>query len=84
MLHKISQFCDKIDNLKRMSDKLRTMKYGNPKASEEEIDNMISDIQSECLLLANDKSKYENVFDDIFDDNGLPKNYSDKFLEEGI
>ena len=84
MLHKISQFCDKIDNLKRMSDKLRTMKYGNPKASDEEIDNMIVDIQSECLLLANDKSKYENVFDDIFDDNGLPKNYSDKFLEEGI
>ena len=80
MLHKISQFCDKIDNLKRMSDKLRTMKYDNPKASEEEIDNMISDIQSECLLLANDKSKYENVYDD----NGLPKNYSDKFLEEGI
>jgi hypothetical protein len=56
------------------------MKYGNPKASEEEINNMISDIQSECLLLANDKSKYENVYDD----NGLPKNYSDKFLEEGI
>ena len=80
MLHKISQFCDKIDNLKRMSDKLRTMKYDNPKASEEEIDNMISDIQSECLLLSNDKSKYENVFDD----NGLPKNYTDKFLEEGV
>ncbi len=56
MLHKISQFCNKIDNLKRMSDKLRTMKYGNPKASDEEIDNMIVDIQSECLLLANDKS----------------------------
>ena len=84
MLHKISQFCNKIDNLKRMSNKLRTMKYGNPKASDEEIDNMIVDIQSECLLLANDKSKYENVYDDVYDDNGLPKNYSDKFLEEGI
>jgi hypothetical protein len=31
------------------------MKYGNPKASDEEIDNMILDIQSECLLLANDE-----------------------------
>jgi len=80
MLHKISEFCDKIDQIKIKSDRLRVMKYGNPKAADEEIDNMISDIQSECLLLANDKSKYENVYDD----NGLPKNYSDKFLEEGI
>jgi len=78
MLHKISQFCNKIDNLKRMSDKLRTMKYGNLKASDEEIDNMILDIQSECLLLANDKSKYENNYED----NGLPKNFTDKFRIE--
>jgi hypothetical protein len=78
MLHKISQFCDKINNLKKMSDKLRTMKYGNPKASDEEIDNMILDIQSECLLLANDKSKYENNYED----NGLPKNFTDKFRIE--
>jgi len=54
------------------------MKYGNPKASEEEIDNMISDIQSECLLLANDKSKYENNYED----NALPKNFTDKFRIE--
>jgi len=78
MLHKISQFCDKIDNLKRMSNKLRTMKYGNPKSSDEEIDNMILDIQSECLLLASDKSKYENNYED----NGLPKNFTDKFRIE--
>ena len=78
MLHKISQFCNKIDNLKRMSDKLRTMKYGNLKASDEEIDNMILDIQSECLLLANDKSKYENNYED----NGLPKDFTDKFRIE--
>ena len=71
MLHKISQFCNKIDNLKRMSDKLRTMKYGNPKASDEEIDNMIVDIQSECLLIANDKSEYKKII-------------TDKFLNEGI
>ena len=80
MLHKISQFCDKIDNLKKMSDRLRAMKYGNPKSSDEEIDNMIVDIQSECLLLANDKSQYKNVYDE----NGLPVNFTDKFLDEGI
>jgi hypothetical protein len=58
MLHKISQFCDKIDSVKSKSDKLRDMKYGNPKASDEEIKNMIEDIQSECLLLANDRGEY--------------------------
>jgi hypothetical protein len=63
-----------------MSDRLRAMKYGNPKASDEEIDNMIVDIQSECLLLANDKSQYKNVYDE----NGLPVNFTDKFLDEGI
>ena len=80
MLHKISEFCDKIDLIKNKSDKLRTMKYGSPKAADEEIDNMIADIQSECLLLANDKEKYKNVYDD----NGLPVNFTDKFLNEGI
>jgi hypothetical protein len=39
---------------------------------------MILDIQSECLLLANDKSKYENNYED----NGLPKNFTDKFRIE--
>ena len=48
--------------IKKKSDKLRTMKYGSPKAADEEIDNMIADIQSECLLLANDKEKYTKVF----------------------
>ena len=78
MLHKISQFCDKIDSVKKKSDILRDMKYGNQKSSDEEIDNMILDIQSECLLLASDKSKYENNYED----NGLPKNFTDKFRIE--
>lgn len=82
MLHKISDFCNKIDLLKVKSDKLRTMKYGSPKASTEEIDNMIADIQSECYLIANDRSEYHK--DEQFDDNGLPINYTDKFLNEGI
>jgi len=80
MLHKISQFCDKIDSVKKKSDKLRAMKYNSPKASDDEIKNMIEDIQSECLLLANDKSEYNKTYDE----NGLPVNFTDKFLEEGI
>ena len=80
MLHKISDFCNKIDSIKKKSDELRVMKYGNPKSSEEEINNTITDIQYQCLLLANDKSKYEN----IYEDNGLPKNFTDKFrIEDG-
>ena len=58
MLHKISEFCDKIDSIKLMSDRLRDMKYGNVKANDSEIDNMIQVIQADCLLVANDKQKY--------------------------
>ena len=58
MLHKISEFCDKIDSIKLMSDRLRDMKYGKVKANNSEIDNMIQTIQADCLLVANDKQKY--------------------------
>ena len=58
MLHKISEFCDKIDSIKFMSDRLRDMKYGKVKANDSEIDNMIKTIQADCLLVANDKQKY--------------------------
>ena len=58
MIHKISEFCDKIDSIKLMSDRLRDMKYGNVKANDSEIDNMIQTIQADCLLVANDKQKY--------------------------
>ena len=68
MLHKINQFCDKIDSLKQMSDKLRVMKYGDNKATDLEIDNLIEQIQSDCLLLANDRSKYEKDPTNVTDD----------------
>ena len=42
-----------------MSDRLRDMKYGKVKANDSEIDNMIQTIQADCLLVANDKQKYE-------------------------
>ena len=58
MIHKISEFCDKIDSIKLMADRLRDMKYGNVKANDSEIDNMIQTIQADCLMVANDKQKY--------------------------
>ena len=58
MLHKISELCDKIDSLKKTADHLRELKYGEIKAPRIEIDNTIASIQAECLLIANDKSNY--------------------------
>jgi len=71
MLHKISQFCDKIDSIKVKSDQLRVMKYGNPKAPDEEIDNLIADIQSQCLLVASDKEKYVKEKTKVFCNEGI-------------
>ena len=59
MIHKISEFCDKIDSIKLMADRLRDMKYGPVKSNKGEIDNMIQSIQADCLLVANDKGEYE-------------------------
>ena len=58
MIHKISELCNKIDSVKAMSDRLRESKYGLVKAPREIIDESIQSIQAECLLIANDKSKY--------------------------
>ena len=58
MNHKISEFCDKIDTIKKMSDRLRDMKYGPVKHNKMLIDNMIQTIQADCLLIANDKGEY--------------------------
>ena len=61
MNHKISEFCDKIDTIKNMADRLRKMKYGPVKSDVGSIDNMIQTIQADCLLVANDKGKYEKT-----------------------
>ena len=63
MLHKISALCDKIDSLKQTADHLRNMKYGEVKSPRIEIDNSIATIQAECLLIANDKSNYNEPHD---------------------
>ena len=59
MNHKISEFCDKIDSIKKMADRLREMKYGPVKSPKSLIDNMIQTIQADCLLVAKDKGEYE-------------------------
>jgi hypothetical protein len=58
MLHKISQLCDKIDSIKRDADRLRQLKYGVPKGTDGEIDNLIAQIQSDCYLVSQDRSQY--------------------------
>jgi len=61
MYHKISEFCDKIDSIKKDADRLREMKYGANKAATIEIDNLIQQIQSDCLIVSQDKGKYEKI-----------------------
>jgi hypothetical protein len=41
-----------------MANRLRELKYGENKAPREVIDESIASIQAECLLIANDKSDY--------------------------
>ena len=62
MLHKISDFCKKIDSIKAQSDKLYNLKYNNSKSPERdaEINHLIEDIQMMCKLVANDKEPYAN------------------------
>jgi len=60
MLHKISQFCDKIYSINKMAEDLRVLKYQTPKSHERDlkIQNLIETIQADCLLMASDKSDY--------------------------
>ena len=61
MLHKVSELCKKIESLKKLSDMLYKLKYQSPKSKERDIqvDNLITDIQSMCRLVSNDKNKYK-------------------------
>jgi len=58
MLHKISDMCDKIDSIKKMSDNLRRAKYSEPKQERHVINELIENIQSDCLSIAMDKGTY--------------------------
>ena len=80
MIHKISEFCDKIDSIKKMADRLRDMKYGPIKSPKGEIDNMIQTIQADCLLVASDKGEYEKPnydYSGINHASGLPDSQED-------
>tara|TARA_B110000211_G_scaffold166587_1_gene188046 strand:+ start:104 stop:292 length:189 start_codon:yes stop_codon:yes gene_type:complete len=61
MLHKVSELCEKIESLKKLGDMLYKLKYQSPKSKERDIqvDNLITDIQSMCRLVSNDKNKYK-------------------------
>ena len=60
MIHKVSELCNKIDGIKKVADRLRDIKYNQPKSQvrDAEVDNMIADIQSQFRLVANDKGVY--------------------------
>tara|TARA_B110000503_G_scaffold38823_1_gene63828 strand:- start:1503 stop:1691 length:189 start_codon:yes stop_codon:yes gene_type:complete len=61
MLHKVSELCEKIESLKKLGDMLYKLKYQSPKSKERDVqvDNLITDIQSMCRLVSNDKNKYK-------------------------
>jgi hypothetical protein len=61
MLHKISDFCKKIDSIKAQADKLYTLKYRHPKSPERdaECNHLIEDIQSMCKIVSSDTKPYD-------------------------
>tara|TARA_B110000305_G_scaffold214513_1_gene251311 strand:+ start:248 stop:436 length:189 start_codon:yes stop_codon:yes gene_type:complete len=61
MLHKISDFCLKVDGLKKTSDRLYNLKYNNVKTPERdaEVNELINDIQATCLVIAKDTKPYD-------------------------
>jgi len=63
MLHKISDFVNKIKIMNEEAHKLYVMKYHTPKDTQENIDNQIQSIQAMALLIAHDTRKYHNIDD---------------------
>ena len=61
MLHRISDFCKKIDSIKAQADKLYNLKYNNTKTPgrDAEINHLIEDIQSTCKIVRADKTPYQ-------------------------
>ena len=63
MLHRISDFVNKIKVMNEEAHKLYVMKYHTPKDTQENIDNQIQSIQAMALLIAHDTRKYHNIDD---------------------
>ena len=61
MIHKVSELCQKIDGIKKVSDRLQKLKYDNPKTPErdQQVQELIDDIQATCKLIANDTQPYD-------------------------
>lgn len=61
MIHKISELCQKIEGIKKVSDNLYNIKYNQPKTPERdaEVNALIEDIQLQCKLVSNDKGEYD-------------------------
>tara|TARA_B100000686_G_scaffold355316_1_gene472544 strand:- start:12412 stop:12603 length:192 start_codon:yes stop_codon:yes gene_type:complete len=61
MLHKISEFCKKIDAVQAQSNRLYDLKYNQPKTVERdaEINHLIDDIQATCKLIGSDDKPYD-------------------------
>ena len=66
MLHKISDFVKRISVMHDEAQSLHRMKYESPKATQEEIDNQIQNIQAMALGIAKDKSSYSRVEDSYY------------------
>ena len=58
MQHRISDFCDKIDVIKEMSDELRIMKYDVCEPDTKLIEHQVEKIQSEMLVVAKDTGPF--------------------------
>ena len=63
MLHKISDFVNKIKVMNEEAHKLYVMKYHTPKDTQSNIDNQIQSIQAMALLIANDTREYSSIED---------------------
>mgnify|MGYP003152068575 FL=1 len=63
MLHKISEFVNRVRVMNDEAQRLYRMKYDIPKAPQVEIDNQIQNIQSMALSIAKDTSDYSRVED---------------------
>ena len=61
MLHKISDFCKKIDSIKTQAEKEKNLKKTQRKTPERdaEINHLIEDIQLMCKVVSNDTSPYD-------------------------
>ena len=61
MAHRIKEFCDKIDSIKKMADMLR-----KTPPSDTNLRNLVENIQSDCFLVSKGKVNTE-FFDNIND-----------------